>query len=588
MKNKIIKKFVVLLSLSFVLFGFNFAKAVDAPLPVNINLKVYSGDTVLFNKAITVTSCPESPAVDAPITVSGKCAVEQSGLSNTWTWKSAPSGWLDQLGGYTTTSDFSKSWGWFNNLVYGNVALNQHILSNGEELLLTYNSYPLRISAPKTSGMVGEAITFTAEEESTFDANYNMVWTKSAGTKITLGTQSCTTTADGTCSIILETSGGFSVIGSKALRVSSNNLSIEISAPPHHSSGGYINPQPIFLPKTFSLDKAFSFLVANQKPDGSYGSPLYTDWVSMALSLSSDQKAKDKMISYLKENDIDTSLVTDDERRAMALMSLGVNPSTDVKINHIKKILASFDGTQFGDKDLYNDDIFALIVLKNAGYTINDEMISKDIKYLISQQKPDGSWGSIDMTAAYIEAVKGFENVAGVSDSIAKSESYIISNQKTDGGFENPSSTAWVLQSLYSNEQILKAEKYLALKQGLDGGVGDPDANIDSRIWETAYAVPAILHKNWGEMLAKFPKPEVVLSTPVVSTVTNNKKEIISSYKNKKIENKKERLNLIQSSIVSTTQGETQKENNGFFHKVGSFIRNTRHSFSWLLDKLSL
>src|SRR3989344_3141234 len=107
------------------------------PIPVTIILKVYSGDEVLFDGPETVTACYESLiTANVPETVNGKCAIEQSGLSNTWTWDYAPSGWLDELGGHATTPDYSKSWGWFNNLNYGNVALNQHPLSSDEELLL--------------------------------------------------------------------------------------------------------------------------------------------------------------------------------------------------------------------------------------------------------------------------------------------------------------------------------------------------------------------------------------------------------------------------------------------------------------------
>src|SRR3989344_2375532 len=148
------KKIFLSLSIIIGFVGmFNFTYAAD---PVNITLKVYSGDTVLFDGPKTITPCAQSPDIIDPLqfTVNGKCAIEQSGLSNTWTWNYTPSGWLDELGGYTTTPDYSKFWSWFDDLSLGGTGLNQHLLSANEELLLTFDSYPLRISASKNSGVV--------------------------------------------------------------------------------------------------------------------------------------------------------------------------------------------------------------------------------------------------------------------------------------------------------------------------------------------------------------------------------------------------------------------------------------------------
>ncbi len=586
MKKNILKKFIVLFSLSFVLFGFNFVGAVDAPAPIAINLKVYSGNTVLLNEPLTVTACAESPEMIDPLqfTVNGKCAVEQSGLLNTWTWNYTPSGWLDSLSGYTTTHDFSKTWGWFNNLNYGNVALNQHILSNGEELLLTYNSFPLRISVSKNSGIIGDTITFIAEEESTFDENYNMIWTSSLGATITLGTESCTTIADGTCSIILDTAGSINAIGNKDLYVPSNNLSIEVSEPVRHSSSGsYIQNfiKPIIVPKTFSVDNALKFLEINQKSDGSYSAPMYTDWVAVASGAGDNKTIQEKLIKYYKENNLDSNLATDNERRAMALMSLGINPYYGTNVDYIKKIADSFDGAQFGDKTLVNDDIFALIVLKNAGYSVNDELITKDLNYIISKQGEDGSWGSIDMTAAGIQALKSFENIAGVNDVISKAEKYITTNQKTDGGFENSSSTSWVLQTLFADKEILKGEGYLASKQEVDGGMESVGTDLNTRIWATAYAIPAILHKPWDIILNNFSKLDI-------STLTVNKNEIIKQ--NRKVDPKISNIN--SGKIIKSTEDKKKIENifdsNGEvkINKPSNIWHMISAPFGWLLGKL--
>ncbi len=477
-----------------------------------INLKVYSGDIVLFDGPETVLPCAESIADNSPITFNGRCAVEQSKLSNTWSWydssfkkdSSFPKtlGTLDELGGSSSDNVNYFYWGWFSNLNYGTVALNNHHLSNGEELLLTYNSHPLRISASKTSGVVGETISFTAEEESNFDTNYNMIWSPLSEVTVTLGTQFCKTVIDGTCSMVLNSAGSLNAVGSKSLYVPSASFTIEVTE--KNSSGGGSGSTPII--KTFSVDNALDFLSAHQN-NGSFGSPMYTDWAAIAIATGNNSLLKSNILNYLKLNDIDSSVLTDIERRAMSLMSLGINPYNGTKIDYIKKITDNFDGQQFGDKTLDNDDIFALIVLFNAGYNEADEIIIKDVNHLIGKQTINGSWGSIDMTAAGVEALKGFSGISGVSEAISKAKNYLMLQQSVvDGGFGNSFSTSWVLQIADINFDKTKAEKYLVDRQNVDGGL-EKDADEDTRVWATSYAIPAVLHLSWSDILKDFSKP---------------------------------------------------------------------------------
>ncbi len=303
-----------------------------------------------------------------------------------------------------------------------------------------------------------------------------------------------------------------------------------IIAPSPSSRGGGMFIAPIIKEKVFSIPDAKNFLEQKQKTDGSFGELLYTDWVAISLASLGSSATRENLIKYLKENDINSSIITDYERHAMALMALGINPYSGTKINYIKKIVDSFDGNQFGDKELDNDDVFALIVLKNAGYNTNDEIILKDINYLISRQAPDGSQGSIDMTAAFIESLRGFDKQSGATDAILKGESYLLSKQEKDDSFGNTSSTSWVLQSMPKDLQVQKAQKYLALKQNIDGGVGDISANIDTRVWATAYTIPAVLNKSWGEILVNFPK-EVIISTIIVTPTKEDQIKVTKTIK---------------------------------------------------------
>lgn len=357
----------------------------------------------------------------------------------------------------------------------------------------------------------------------------------------------------------------------------------EVPPPKHSSSGSYITNfiQPVVITKVFSIDNALKFLKANQQSDGSYGAAMYTDWVAVAAGAGDDQEIKSKLINYLKENDIDSLVVTDNERRAMALMSLGINPYNETKVNYIKKITDSFDGVQFGDKTLVNDDIFALIILKNAGYSTNDELIINGLNYIISKQNKEGSWGSIDMTAAGIQALKSFRSIVGVDDAILKAGKYIITNQKTDGGLENSSSTSWALQALFENEEVLKGEAYLASKQDIDGGMEGVETDLNTRIWATAYAIPAILHKPWAIILNSFSKPDI-------NILTLNKNEIIKQ--NKKITPKISNVDSVEiiKSIEDKKKIENIVDSNGEvkINKSSNIWKTIGVSFGWLLGKL--
>lgn len=280
------------------------------------------------------------------------------------------------------------------------------------------------------------------------------------------------------------------------------SLIVSLPVVSNGGSSGFVD-----FSKTFSVKKAFEFLLKNEQSDGSFGNDMYTDWVAIGVAAGDNQNIKNNITNYFRNNSFSSQSLTDNERHAMALMSLGINPYSDKGINYIKKIIDSFDGTQFGDVNLYNDDIFALIVLKNAGYKSNDDIIKKDIKYLMLNQM-NGSLTGVDITAALIQSLRGFEDIDGVREFISKGESYIVATQGSDSGFDNSFSTSWVLQSMFNNNKVLKSENYLALKQSEDGGMENIDYDINSRIWSTSYAIPAILHKPWSEILSIFPKQQ--------------------------------------------------------------------------------
>ncbi|MFA6177901.1 MAG: prenyltransferase/squalene oxidase repeat-containing protein [Candidatus Paceibacterota bacterium] len=332
------------------------------------------------------------------------------------------------------------------------------------------------------------------------------------------------------------------------------------------SGGSRIFVAPI-APKpklSFDLQKAFNFLASQQKENGSFGEDLYTDWTTMALASANYPEQISKLIKYFKEIKIENLSLTDHERHAMALMSLGQNPYDTSGLNYIKKIIESFDGTQFGDIHEDNDDIFALIVLQNAGYTITDKMIEDDILFVLKAQNADGSWdNSVDMTGAAIEALSTFSPSPGegekVMGSLVKAREFLKQKQKEDGGWGNASSTAWAIEGILAlGEKIEDWKKnedtpldYLATIQDIDGGTKND--NINNKIWETSYVASVLSGKTWNQIMQKFEKPKI---TTVNQIAVKAPKKII---KNNKLENTATVINAIDS--IPTTNQIEQKEN---------------------------
>jgi len=325
------------------------------------------------------------------------------------------------------------------------------------------------------------------------------------------------------------------------------------------SIGGNINE------KVFSIEDAISFLSLQYEEDESLGGDMYLDWVALSISREGNSSFKSSLTNYIKNKEINYSVITDYERRAMALMSLNINPYDDTEIDYIKKIVDSFDGLQLGEVDLVNDDIFGLIVLQNVGYDENDEIIDKVISYIISKQSNNGSWGSIDMTSAAVMALNNFTNVDEVENTISKAEDYLLENQDDDGGFDNIFSTSWAIQALSNNnsyqDEVENGIQYLANHQNIDGGI-DYEGGIANRIWATSYAIPATLKLSWNDILFSFDKEEnnlvleeeilndeeLLVDLPELLVKDEIKEEKIVL--NKIIENKKDGSNLVETKIL--------------------------------------
>lgn len=405
------------------------------------------------------------------------------------------------------------NWRYAVNGVLPSVGVDKYLLKAGDDVWLFFGQNH-RVILDKSTVLIGETIRTTAN-------NYHYqtnTWLPLSG--VTIGITK-TNPVDSFSPLVIATSTvnslgeatfSLAITGEYKVGIAEDfyfpSVPLIVTEPP--KGGGGFAP---LSHSTISREKAIQFLAARQHEDGSFGASLFTDWVAIAFgAYEGANPAREKLKEYLLTDPHPGSLLTDYERRAMALEALGINPFNGTKTNYIEKILSRFDSSQFGSPELYNDDIFALFPLLNAGVSSNDERIQKTIAFILSKQKPDGSWIGVDITAAAIQALLLTPSIEGVPQALLKAIEYLKNTQEASGGFEgNVFSTSWAIQAIRAlGEKEQDWEKYgktpgdyLFINQASDGGL-PLTGDTNTRIWATAYAIPASLQKTWDEILVNF------------------------------------------------------------------------------------
>ena len=507
----------------------------------------------------------------------------------------------------TITGEKCDNWQYTVNNTYPGIGMDQKVLSDGESIYL-YFGPQYKITLNSNSITTSDTLTATAQE---YDYQ-NDAWMMRTGVTIGLTQpdpenpwtpteiQTAIVDASSEASFSSIPEGSYNVgikedfyFPTETLMVTATPVSDTGSPSSSSSSGSRKNKNTgsvlgIETKVRFDLEKAFEFIILQQKENGSFGENLYTDWTAVALAGGNYQNETIKLIKHFTESKLEDTHLTDYERHAMALMSLGLNPYNTNNENYIKKITDSFDGIQFGDKEQDNDDIFALIVLQNAGFTKDEKMIIDDIDFILSKQKENGSWDeSVDMTSASIQTLTniaekscfllGSLSVSAdtalpldssvcetpqnkeLSSALAKAKEFLKQNQKDDGGFGNVSSTAWaiggILASSEKPEDWIKNKNtpldYLAENQDEGGGIknlpaGEEGKSLQNKIWETAYAITALSGKTWNQIMQKFEKLEEEYISPLIEKKSSTKITV------KEATSKKQKINSENLPLQNT------------------------------------
>lgn len=158
-------------------------------------------------------------------------------------------------------------------------------------------------------------------------------------------------------------------------------------------------------------------------------------WITMAFVAVGEETD----ISYLKN--VPTESALNLEAPLLAIIAAGQDPRTFAQEDLVEKLKSFFDGTQIGDPNALNDDMFGILALVGTGLAPEDPVIQGAKKFLLQNQNSDGGWsfatgGTSDtnMTAMAMTSLLavGFQNSESV---IQNAVAYLKNAQNNDGGF---------------------------------------------------------------------------------------------------------------------------------------------------------
>ncbi len=529
---------------------------------ISVNLNIRYQDSVVFSGPVTLINDATTTVIDNTntnreiIVSTALGALNQADIDNTSfnisnlayyaSWNAFLINCLD----VATSTNLSLinacyNWQYVVNDIYPFVGADQYNLSDGDNIYFYFGS-PRIVELSTSTISAGDSFIATAKSYDYQNnlyvpaPNYTIGITQPDPNNPWSPTVLFSTTSDslGQGIFTLNQIGSYGIGLAEDYYYSLQNLSVVATSTTatstNSTSGSSAN-------SSVNINQAIEFLMA-QTTDGSFGSDLYTDWVAIGLAASGNSSAKNLVKNYLLNQKFSADNLTDYERRAMALMSLGINPYNGTNINYIEKIIEGFDGNQFGEEGLVNDDIFALFPLLNAGYNSSDPEISKTVAFIISKQNSNGSWDSIDLTAAAIQALSLVSDLPNVNSALEKAKTYLNNSKQGDGGFGNIFSTLWAKQALNDNS----SDNYLASKQNSDGGL-ETGSDLNSRIWATAYLIPAYYGKSWNSLMSNFKKLKIETSADNTSDNSFDKKEVSNQ---EVVENNEPVADLILPEVV--------------------------------------
>jgi hypothetical protein len=148
-----------------------------------------------------------------------------------------------------------------------------------------------------------------------------------------------------------------------------------------------------------AADRALDFLAAQQRLDGSIGSPADSAWAAIAFARAGIDPSEvmlpngqASLEGYVVAQTSPALLTNDLARQVLALVASGADARTAAGFDAVQELLGRFDGAQFGSPLLVNDDIFALQALAAAGIPASAPEVQAARAFVLGQQQPSGAW----------------------------------------------------------------------------------------------------------------------------------------------------------------------------------------------------
>ncbi len=302
-----------------------------------------------------------------------------------------------------------------------------------------------------------------------------------------------------------------------------------------------------------SIDNGINFLKSKQDSSGKItGFGGESEWASIAfvansIDISGIKNPTTSLKDFLLSDQPSSSApATDWERKVLAIVAIGDNPTSFNGINYIQKLEGFYNNSQLGDTILLNDDIFGLLALI-AGASTKLQIKQDVLNFILAHQNSDGgfSWSTnpslnssdSNDTAASLQALQAAKD-NGLTNSnldiaITNAKNYLLTIQKTDGGFgydttsdSDGSSTSWALQALNvlgmnNSTQASNAKIWLLNNQETDGGF-HWQSGSGSDTYTTSHSLIALSGKSWilriFSQSSPSPTPEASASASLTSS----------------------------------------------------------------------
>lgn len=189
----------------------------------------------------------------------------------------------------------------------------------------------------------------------------------------------------------------------------------------------------------------------------------FNDWDAIALARSGKQVPAEYysvLESHVREKNGEFRLVTDYERMALAVASIGKDPRNVAGFNFLEKIYNNARMTNQGTNGL----VFALLALDAAKAEIpSDALWTRDklVAAVLQQQNSDGGFpiskesngqSDIDMTAMALQALAKYQDRKEVKAATDSALAWLSQQQLASGGFK-----AWGVETSESISQVIIA-----------------------------------------------------------------------------------------------------------------------------------